>query len=196
MRDLKCETWNVIWEMWSEIYIFRWLICEVRNVKFCVKREFNFWKNALQETPLPHCWSQEDRQPSIRLEDNARRVHFEEGEQTKKRWSRSVLADCTIPETCGIFYYENTIVSDTRDATAIAVGLVTSGFDVNRSVNIFLPSAYAVRSTGASWRPFFWQNSWMKEKSLCRQICRFTMLQRPALGGIHIWRPHWGGEGG
>ena len=132
------------------------VICETN-----MKREFNFWKNALQETPLPHCWSQhdEDRQPSIRLEDNARRVHFEEGEQTKKRWSRSVLADCTIPETCGIFYYENTIVSDTRDATAIAVGLVTSGFDVNRSVNIFLPSAYAVRSTGASWRPFFWQNS-------------------------------------
>ena len=132
------------------------VICETN-----MKREFNFWKNALQETPLPHCWSQhdEDRQPSIRLEDNARRVHFEEGEQTKKRWSRSVLADCTIPETCGIFYYENTIVSDTRDATAIAVGFVTSGFDVNRSVNIFLPSAYAVRSTGASWRPFFWQNS-------------------------------------
>ena len=38
--------------MWYEkcevrLYIFWWSICEVRSVKFCVKRELNFWKNAL-----------------------------------------------------------------------------------------------------------------------------------------------------
>ena len=35
----KCE---------MRVYIFRWSIWEVRNVKFCVKRELNFWKNGLQ----------------------------------------------------------------------------------------------------------------------------------------------------
>ena len=35
----KCE---------MRVYIFRWSIWEVRNVKFCVKCELNFWKNGLQ----------------------------------------------------------------------------------------------------------------------------------------------------
>ena len=35
----KCE---------MRVYIFRWSIWEVRNVKFCVRRELNFWKNGLQ----------------------------------------------------------------------------------------------------------------------------------------------------
>ena len=30
------------------VHIFQWSIWEVRNVKFCVKRELNFWKNGLQ----------------------------------------------------------------------------------------------------------------------------------------------------
>ena len=34
----KCE---------MRVYIFRWSIWEVRNVKFCVKRELIFWKNGL-----------------------------------------------------------------------------------------------------------------------------------------------------
>jgi len=32
---------------WEYVYIFQWSIWEVRNVKFCVKRELNFWKNGL-----------------------------------------------------------------------------------------------------------------------------------------------------
>ena len=49
----KWGIWNVKREMWYEkcevrLYIFRWSICEVRSVKFCVKHELNFWKNALQ----------------------------------------------------------------------------------------------------------------------------------------------------
>ena len=44
--------WNVKLKMWYEncevrVYIFGLLICEVRNVKFCVKHEFNFSKNVL-----------------------------------------------------------------------------------------------------------------------------------------------------
>ena len=89
-----------------------------------------------EKTPLPHCWSQpnSNKHHAIGLEDHGRRVHFE-GERGKKL-SRSVLAQCNIPDSCGIFYYENTILSKTG-STSIAVGLATSTFNLNKLVNIF-----------------------------------------------------------
>ena len=85
-----------------------------------------------EEAPLPRCWSLLTGQHghyAIGLEDHGRRVHFE-GERGKKL-SRSLLAQCNIPHSCGIFYYENTITSLTG-STSIAVGLVTSKFNFNR----------------------------------------------------------------
>ena len=85
-----------------------------------------------EEAPLPRCWSLltgQHEHYAIGLEDHGRRVHFE-GERGKKL-SRSLLAQCSIPHSCGIFYYENTITSLTG-SISIALGLVTSKFNFNR----------------------------------------------------------------
>ena len=38
------------------LYIFRWSICEMRSVKFCVKCELKFWKNSLQIGDAINFW--------------------------------------------------------------------------------------------------------------------------------------------
>ena len=62
MEDMKLKMWfmcegNVKWEMWFEkcearLYNFGKVICEMWNVKICVKREFNFSKNVPLQPPL------------------------------------------------------------------------------------------------------------------------------------------------
>ena len=87
-----------------------------------------------QETPLPRCWSQDEKYQFISLSDDKLRVHFTGKGKTygdAEREASAVLTPHSIPVTSGIYYYEVTIMNKGRDGR-IGIGLAPKGVNLNR----------------------------------------------------------------
>jgi hypothetical protein len=82
------------------------------------------------ETLLPKCWSHKDKFNYIGLSQGNLRVQYKGHGKTHKDAS-SVRATHPIPASCGIYYFEVTIVSKGRDGY-MGVGLSAQGVNMNR----------------------------------------------------------------
>ena len=86
-----------------------------------------------EETPLPRRWSQEDKYHFLSLSDDHFRVHFIGDGRDYVGEASLVMTKNTIPEDCGIYYFEITVLCDSGDR--VEVGLAAKGVDLNRCVN-------------------------------------------------------------
>lgn len=82
------------------------------------------------ETPLPRSWSHKDKYNFIGLSQSNLRVQYRGHGKTHKDAS-SVRATHAVPASCGIYYFEVTIVSKGRDGY-MGVGLSAQGVNMNR----------------------------------------------------------------
>ena len=67
-----------------------------------------------EETPLPREWSSKDKFIHIKLSHNNLRANYK-GEGKSHKDASSVRTANPIPPTCGLYYYEVTVVSKGRD---------------------------------------------------------------------------------
>ena len=82
------------------------------------------------KTPLPRKWNQKDKHTFINLsQDNLRVVY--KGQGKTHRDASSVRATYPIPASCGIYYFEVTVISKGRDGY-MGIGLSTQGVNLNR----------------------------------------------------------------
>ncbi|CAG0883714.1 unnamed protein product [Darwinula stevensoni] len=81
-------------------------------------------------TPLPRCWSSDDKYSFIGLSQSNLRVHYKGHGNTHKD-AASVRATHPIPAACGLYYFEVTIVSKGRDGY-MGIGLSAQGVSMNR----------------------------------------------------------------
>ncbi|KAJ8041219.1 Ran-binding protein 9 [Holothuria leucospilota] len=83
------------------------------------------------ETPLPRQWNSGSKPNFIALTQNNLRVHYKGAGKTPKE-AASVITSHPIPPSCGIYYFEVTIVSKGREGY-MAIGLSTDEFASNLS---------------------------------------------------------------
>jgi len=82
------------------------------------------------KTPLPRKWNSKDKFSSINLsQDNLRVVY--NGQGKTHRDAASVRATHPIPASCGIYYFEVTVISKGRDGY-MGIGLSAQGVNLNR----------------------------------------------------------------
>jgi hypothetical protein len=62
----------------------------------------------------PTRWADNDKFPQLDLEDSGRQAKFTGAQKTHDE-AAAVRADCAMPEPCGIYYYEVTVISKGKD---------------------------------------------------------------------------------
>jgi len=83
-----------------------------------------------EETPLPRRWNSRDRFMYIGLSQDNLKVQYK-GQGKSHRDAASVRATHAIPNACGIYYFEVTVVSKGRDGY-MGIGLSAHGVNLNR----------------------------------------------------------------
>jgi Ran-binding protein 9/10 len=93
--------------------------------------ESNPPKEEEELMPLPSRWSEQDRYPGLDIGNNGLEVKYSGQPSKADIEAASVRADFPMSPACGIYYFEVTINSKSKD-TAIAVGFSTSEASLER----------------------------------------------------------------
>ncbi|XP_072013894.1 ran-binding protein 9-like [Amphiura filiformis] len=81
-----------------------------------------------EETPLPRSWNSRQKSNIIGLSQNNLRVHYKGAHVSKtNKEAASVTTLQPIPQSCGIYYFEVTVISKGRDGY-MGIGLATEDF--------------------------------------------------------------------
>jgi Ran-binding protein 9/10 len=93
--------------------------------------ESNPPKDEDELMPLPSRWSEQDRYPGLDISNNGLEVKYSGQPSKADIEAASVRADFPMSPACGIYYFEVTVNSKSKD-TAIAVGFSTAEASLER----------------------------------------------------------------
>ena len=108
-------------------------------------------------TPLPSRWSEHDKFAGLELMNGGLEMKFSAASKAHDSEAASVRADHPMPRECGIYYYEVTVISKSKD------GYVCCGLDqTNRLtwfsslISIGVSSAKVPLNRLPGWEPESW----------------------------------------
>eukprot|EP01112_Ceratiomyxa_fruticulosa_P020316 TRINITY_DN6886_c0_g1_i1.p1 TRINITY_DN6886_c0_g1~~TRINITY_DN6886_c0_g1_i1.p1 ORF type:complete len:439 (+),score=68.43 TRINITY_DN6886_c0_g1_i1:184-1500(+) len=88
------------------------------------------YSSSKYSLPLPTCWSTKDRCPILELSNSCLRIAYKGPGKTDTD-AATVRANQYIPPSCGIFYYEISIINKGRDGY-IGIGVCTGSMNLTR----------------------------------------------------------------